>query len=136
MALSRRPRSETALFVRVVTLRNTPIAEETAGTYLADLRALTLARHAGYWAYLMQMYRSPDDVEQEMLTYLPEFALNLEPHFGRIVGSRFEPTPADDEALKPWTMALSLHGSVWVDGLEHSVPVAALMEALWKSEIG
>jgi hypothetical protein len=126
-----------SLYVQAVQLRKSPAADETLEAYLDELRALTLARHAAYWVFLIQVFGpnagSSDAVDEETTAYLPEFALNIEHHIQQMTSGRFQPTARDSEALKPWAMALSLHGRFWVDGREHGVPEATLMETLWKA---
>jgi len=130
------------LFVRAVALsgalRRTGGSPELAGTvvgdYLSDLRALTLARHAGFWSFLIQAFRVDGAVDEELDAYLPEFASKLEPELVAITTKHgFTPIPSADDGLKPWAMALSLHGRFWVDGREHGVPEAELMKALWET---
>ena len=133
-----------SLFIQTVIWRNihlnaarkgsggVTLAEATdhINAYFAELRALTVARYADYWVSLFYL---SDAVHEEMRTYLPQFALDLDSHFEQMVKDRFEPTAPDDEALEPWTMALSRHGCIWVNGRERGVLEAALMDALWKA---
>ena len=104
---------------------------ESLDAYMTELRALALARHAGYWLYLTKAFDSRDTLEGEVQVYGSVFAVDLEHHLKAMEVGRFQPTPPNAEALKPWAVALSLHGSFWVDGRERGVPEAALMRTLW-----
>lgn len=120
---------------RLITLFTTALAvrhPDTLAGWVADLRAFTLARHAAYWTFLMQMYGSTDALDDELDAYLHAFAPALDGHMATLVTGGFQPTIAGDDLL-PWATALSLHGRFWVDGLERKVPEAQLMKALWSA---
>jgi hypothetical protein len=101
--------------------------------YAAELKALTLARHAAYWVFLAQMFKMDDALDEEMLSYVAEFSFSLEGRLRQISAGRLKPSRSDDPALKPWAEALSLHGSFWLVGRDRGVPVADLMQTYWHS---
>ena len=82
-------------------------ANDALEAYVAELRALTLARHSAYWVHLVQAFRLSEAVDEETAAYLLQFALNLENRLCADVDRPYRANRADDEALKLWTMALS-----------------------------
>jgi hypothetical protein len=101
--------------------------------YFAELRALTLARHARYWVFLIQMYQLREAVDEEIQAYFQEFVPPFDHHLAQMAIDKFQPTPAAEEGLRPWAEALSLHGRFWVRGRDGGVSVEDLMKVLWEA---
>jgi hypothetical protein len=106
------------------------VTTEHIAAFVADLRALTLARHARGWAFMIQMFAVEGAVEDEMSTYLNQFCESLDQRLIQMSRGAYRPGPNDD-TLTPWAAALSLHGRHWVPGRVQGIPEEDLMHALW-----
>lgn len=109
-----------------------PPLREPLLEYVGELRALTLARHASFWGFLIQAFAVPDAMDDEMDGYLNAFASQLDHPMADIIAGRFPQTGSGD-VLIPWGGALSLLGQFWFPSRERGVSESDLMSAIWAS---
>jgi hypothetical protein len=112
--------------------KNNPQVREPLLEYVSELRALTLARHASFWAFLIQAFAVPDAMDAELDGYLNAFAPQLDHPMADIIAGRFRQTASGDE-LVPWGGALSLLGQFWFPARERGVSESDLMSTMWAS---
>lgn len=116
----------------LISQKHYPQQHEPLREYVGELRALTLARHASFWVFLIQAFALPDQVDTEMDGYLNAFAPQLDHPMADIIAGRFRQTASGDELI-PWGGALSLLGHFWFPGRERGASESDLMGAIWAS---
>ena len=98
--------------------------------WVAECRALSLARHMKFWVFLNQMFASNPAIEKEMNGYLLRFVPGLIDQLGaKQEGSVAASDSADD--VIGWGRALGVFADVWIEGERRGQSEAERMQALW-----
>ena len=98
--------------------------------WVAECRALSLARHMKFWVFLNQMFASNPAIEKEMDGYLLRFVPGLLDQLGtKQEGSVAASDSADD--VIGWGRALGVFADVWIEGERRGQSEAERMQALW-----
>jgi hypothetical protein len=98
--------------------------------WVAECRALSLARHMKFWVFLNQMFASNPAIEKEMDGYLLRFVPGLLDRLGsEQEGNAAASDSADD--VVGWGRALGVFADVWIEGERRGQSEAERMQALW-----
>jgi hypothetical protein len=98
--------------------------------WVAECRAVSLARHLKFWVFLNQMFASNPVIEREMDAYLLRFVPGLLDQLGaKQEGSVASSDSAED--VIAWGRALGVFADVWIDGEHRGQSEADRMQALW-----
>ena len=116
----------------LIAQKHHPQLREPLTEYVGELRALTLARHASFWVFLIQAFAVPGAVDEELAAYSAEFGPKLDYSMANIITGQFRQTASGDELLG-WGGALSLLGHFWFPARDRGVAEADLLRVLWAS---
>lgn len=97
--------------------------------WVAECRALSLARHMKFWVFLNQMFASNPAIEEEMNRYLLQFVPGLLDHL-ETTQDRVASSDAAEDVIG-WGRALGVFATVWIDGEHRGQSEAERMKALW-----
>jgi len=98
--------------------------------WVAECRALSLARHMKFWVFLNQMFASNPVIEKEMDAYLLRFVPGLLDQLDAKQEGSVATSDGAEEVIA-WARALGVFADVWVDGERRGQSEADRMQALW-----
>lgn len=98
--------------------------------WVAECRALSLARHMRFWVFLNQMFASNPAIEEEMNGYLLRFVPGLLDQLDTKQDRSVASSDAAEDVIG-WGRALGVFANVWMDGESRGQSEAERMKALW-----